>query len=291
MNNFSLRTLCLRFKWRISATVGMIGIGAGLELLFPLAIGFAIDGLIDGNSFAVWPLAALGLGALVVGTLQRFYDTRIYAGIYRTITPEMVAAEQSKGSDLSIISARVDLLTEFVEFLESTMPEIIQATVNLVGVLILIAFLDLNVFIACVALLSLMLCIFWVTGGRNYLLNARYNDELEKQVNVLGSRSMLHINQHLKRLMGSAIKISDLETINYFVLFLGVIALLVFTPLVVVDSGVLKYGMVFSILMYVLSYVESLVACPIFIQKLIRLHEIAQRISSNNSEQTNGTSG
>ena len=279
MKDFSLKTLCLRFKWRISATLAMMGVGAGLELLFPLAIGFAIDGLLAGKSMAVWPLAALGVGALLVGTAQRFYDTRIYAGIYRIVTPEMVASEQTKGTDISSISARVDLLNEFVEFLESVMPEIVHAVVNLVGVLILIAFLDLHVFVACIALLCLMWVIFYVTGGKNYAFNAGYNDELEKQVSVLGTRDMFLLNRHLKRLMKCTIKLSDLETLNYFVLFLGVIALLVFTPWAVIENGVLKYGMVFSVLMYVLSYVESLVTCPVFIQKLIRLHEIAGRIS------------
>lgn len=279
MRVFSLLSLFRRFKWRISATIAMMSTGAGLELLFPLAIGIAIDGLIVGSNTAVWPLAVLGVGALVVGSAQRFYDTRIYACIYRIITPEMVAAERVKGSDISVISARTNLLNEFVEFLENVMPEIVQSIVNLIGALVLIAFLDLSVFFACVGLLILMISIFYITGKKNYSLNTGFNDELENQVAVLSTNSQAQLNKHLKLLMQWNIKLSDLETANYFVLFLGVIALIVFSPWVVVNNGTLQYGMVFSILMYVLSYIESLVNFPIFIQQLIRLNEIFQRLS------------
>lgn len=285
MQDFSLKTLCLRFKWRISATIAMIAIGAGLELLFPLAIGYAIDGLLAGEQTAVWPLAAIGIGALVVGSLQRFYDTRIYAGIYRIITPEMVTAEQQKGTDVSGISARTGLLNEFVDFLEKVMPEIVHALVGLVGTLILIAYLDLSVFVACLILFFLMAFIFYFTSAKNYALNAGLNDEMENQVNVLRTGNKRKLNLHLKRLMNWTIRLSDLETLNFSVLFLGVIALLVYTPWVVVDKGVLQHGMVFSVLMYVLSYIESLVTCPLFIQQMIRLHEIAGRLSGGGEDE------
>lgn len=279
MQGFSIKSLCLRFKWRISVTLAMMSVSAGLELLFPLAIGLAIDGLLVGEHSALWPLAGLGISALLIGSLQRFYDTRIYAGIYRTITPEMVETESRKGSDISIISARTTLLSEFVEFLENVMPEIVQSIINLLGALILIAFLNMTVFYACLALFILMMSIFYITGNKNFLFNAKFNDELENQVNVLGAKDKTMLNQHLSRLMHWNIKLSDLETANYFILFLGVIALLIFSPWVVVDAGVLQHGMVFSILMYVLSYIESLVSFPVFIQQLIRLHEIANRLS------------
>jgi hypothetical protein len=76
------------------------------------------------------------------------------------------------------------------------------------------------------------------------------------------------------------IKLSDLETANYFVIWLGIIGLLVFAPIAAVSSGVLNYGLVFSILMYVFQYIESLVSLPYFIQKVIRLQEISGRLGS-----------
>ncbi|GAA3938128.1 ABC transporter six-transmembrane domain-containing protein [Litoribacillus peritrichatus] len=279
MQKISLKHIILRFKWRIAFTFFLIIAGASLNIFFPLVIGLAIDGLLAGSYEGIYHLGLLGGLTLVIGTAQRFYDTRIYAGIYCQIAPEMVSDGQSKGQPLSTISARSALLTEFVEFLENSLPEVVGAIIGVVGALLLIASLNFTVFLACLGLLLLIMVIYSVTGKFNYALNSGYNDQLEHQVIALESKNKDVVHRHFGALMRWNIKLSDLETSNYLVIWLGVIALLVFTPITVIDDGVLQYGLVFSLLMYVFEYIESLVTCPIFVQQLIRLHEISKRLS------------
>lgn len=279
MKKISLFELFKRFKWRVSFTLAIAVIESSLMILYPLFIGYAINDLLEQSYSGLINLGLLGLASLVIGSARRLYDTRIYAGIYQQVAPELVMKEHEKDSPVSTISARTSLLTEFVEFLENAMPELLSAIIGIVGVLIIIASLDMQVFFACLGLLLLVVIVFSLSGKYHYDFNAGYNNELEQQVKVLESGKLPPVMSHFRKLMAWNIKLSDLETFNYFIVFLGVLALFLYTPVAVIGAGVLKYGLVFSILMYVFDFIEAVIGSPLFIQQLIRLKEISQRLS------------
>ena len=211
MTNISIKSLLLRFRWRILFTFVLVTLEALTGILFPLLIGIAINGLLEDSFDGILYLSIAGAAALIVGSARRFYDTRIYSGIYCKITPEMIENETNKDASVSRISARTGLLTEFVEFLENSMPEMITALISVVGILAIIATLNINVFFACLSLLGLIV--------------------------------------------------------------------LIYTPITVIGAGVLNYGLVFSIVMYVFDYTGSIVSFPLFIQQTIRLKEISARLA------------
>lgn len=275
----SLTSLILRFKGRVSLTFLLVMVESLLDVFYPLFIGLAIDGLLQGKYDGVIQLGALGMLSLLVGASRRAYDTRVYAGIYRQVVPEMVEKEQERGSSVSKISARSSLLTEFVEFLENSMPEIIRGIVSLVGILVIISALNQQVFFACLGILLLIMVVYGISGKINYRLNASYNNQLEQQVQALESKDMRLIQQHYTALMQWNIKLSDLENLNYVAIWIGVIALLVYTPITVVEGGTTSYGQVSSIFMYVFNYIEASVTFPLYIQQLIRLKEISRRLA------------
>jgi ABC-type multidrug transport system fused ATPase/permease subunit len=275
----SLTNLIFRFKGRVSLTFLLVMLESLLDVFYPLFIGLAIDGLLQGKYDGVIQLGALGMLSLLVGASRRAYDTRVYAGIYRQVVPEMVEKEQERGSSVSKISARSSLLTEFVEFLENSMPEIIRGIVSLVGILVMIAALNQQVFFACLGILLLIMVVYGISGKTNYRLNASYNNQLEHQVQALESKDIRLVQQHYTRLMQWNIKLSDLENLNYVAIWIGVIALLVYTPITVVEGGTTSYGQVSSIFMYVFNYIEASVTFPLYIQQLIRLKEISRRLA------------
>jgi len=277
--SITLKNIIFRFKWRISFTFCLVILESLLSILYPLLIGYAINDLLKGSYHGIMQLGLLGVCSLVVGSGRRFYDTRVYSAIYRQICPEMVAREYVKNSSISKIVARSSLLTEFVKFLENSMPEVIRSIVSLVGIIILIATLNLDVFYACLALFSLMMVVYTITGKFNYKLNEKYNNQLERQVQILESKDISHIKNYYQVLMKWNVQLSDLETINFIILWIGIIALFLFTPIAVIGSGVLEYGLIFSILMYVFEYIDSVISFPLYIQQLIRLHEISTRLS------------
>lgn len=138
--------------------------------------------------------------------------------------------------------------------------------------------LNLSVFWASIPLFVLMALVYLLNGRRNFRYNKEYNDELESQVNALTTQDTSITRKHFQSVMRWNIKLSDLETTNYALIWLGIIGLLVYAPIAVIDSGVTNYGFVFSTLMYVFQYVESVVSLPYFIQQVIRLQEISGRL-------------
>ena len=283
--SLSIKSLFKRFKWRVSFTLSLVVGETLLELLYPLFIGLAINDLLRDSFDGLIYLGILGVTATLIGTARRFYDTRIYASMYQTIAPELVEKEQSRNSSTSTIAARTNLLNEFVEFFENSIPAVVTSLLGLIGVLIIICTLNLKVFFACLGLISLVILIYLVTGKLNYKLNAAYNSELEKRVNAIESANPRFIDSHFRSLMKWNIKLSDLETGNFFFIWIGIIALFIYTPIAAIDSSTTNYGLIFSLLMYVFDYIEKVATLPLFVQQIIRLKEIANRLRENNNQQ------
>ncbi len=275
----SLRLLVSRFRWRVLATAALVIAEAIVDLLFPLFIGIAINGLLNDSRGGVIALGALSIGAVVVGSVRRLYDTRVYSQIYETTAREMVATEFAQGTSVSVVAARTTLLVEFVEFLENSMPMIVTNVINVIGILVIVATIELSVFAACLGVFLLMVGVYWATGRRNHRLNKGYNDELERQVAALSLRSDVSTARHFGALMQWNIRLSDLETYNYAAIWIGIVGLLVYAPIALVD-GTAEYGLVFAALVYVFQYIDGLLTMPLFIQQLIRLREISHRLAS-----------
>ncbi len=278
---YSLKEIAKRFYGRISFTFILVMIESGLDVLFPLFIGWAVNDLISGEFTGLIMLGVLGVCALLIGAARRFYDTRIYSGIYQTISPEMVEEGKSANLSVSKISARCGLLTELVEFFEQSMPGIVFAIIGVVGILIVIGSLNIYVFFTCLALLGLMIITYWLTGSAQYKYHGHYNHILEQRVDVLNLSDKKAVSQHFRDLMRWNIKLSDMETMNFSIIWLGVIALFVSPPLLAIQTSesAPEVGTLLSLLIYIFDYSEKVVLLPFYIQQLIRLQEISNRMS------------
>ncbi|KAA3659474.1 MAG: hypothetical protein DWQ04_22205 [Chloroflexi bacterium] len=283
----TLWNLFKRFKKKISLTSFLVITESILDLLFPLFIGFSINSLLEKSYSGVIALGGLGVMALLIGSGRRFYDTRAYAKIYTILSKEMVEREHEKEKPASATAAHASLLVEFVEFLENSLPAIVTSTIGLVGILGIILTLSRPIFWAAIGLFAFMSLVYLLSGKKNFYYNQQYNDQFEKQSAILYEKKMSSIETHFQKMMHWNIKLSDLETLNYGVIWLGIIALLVYAPIVVINSGITNYGLVFSTLMYVFQYVESVVMLPLFIQQIIRLQEISGRLSEKATKNKN----
>lgn len=274
----SLASIAQRYRGRISLTLILVVIEALLGVLYPLLIGLAIDDLIAGSYRGIYWLIALGISSALLGSARRYYDTRVYAGIYEEVAVEVLEAENVKGASVSVASARAGLLTEFVDFFEDAMPEVVGAFVTLVGILVVVATLDVQVFAACIALFFLVVLVYLFSARLNFRLNAGYNDQLEQQVTAIEKQDIKLLKSHFQRLMKWNIKLSDLETLNYFIIWIGAVALFISAPLLLVSGGIAEYGLVLAVLLYVFEFIDALVELPLHIQQVIRLQEISQRL-------------
>ena len=276
---FTLRSLLKRFRGKVALTLLLVVLEAAANLLFPLFMGFAINGLLEGTLGGLIGLAILGVASLIIGSGRRLYDSRAYASIYTTIVGELVEKEQKNRSSISKISARSNLFTELVEFLENSFPEIVNSLISVIGTLLIILSLNGNIFVACLIASFFVMIVYGLSGRRNFRLNKGYNDELERRVDVLTTAEKPRIDQHFKDLMGWNIKLSNFETFNFSLIWIAMIALLVYSIYAAVSSGLTAYGTIFSLVVYVFEYISSVVGLPLYFQQLIRLNEISTRLS------------
>ncbi len=276
----SLKYLVKRF-WKRTLLTWILVLLEGISLVaMPMVIGWAVDDLMGSSLTGVFKLAALCLFLLFVGASRRVYDTRAYAKIYNTVANELVAQEQKQNTILSKISARTNLFTEFIQFLEESIPGIIQQFINLAGTLIIIVFIDVKVFFACLISVAITAVIYGFSERRIFRLNKGGNDEIEKQVDILASNNEVKIHNHFKNLMAWRIKLSDLETLNFSLIWIVLAAVLVFTVITVTSSGNVTFGQVVSTVMYVFGFIESIMIFPLYYQQIIRLQEIATRLAT-----------
>lgn len=277
----NLISIFKQFTLKICFTVGLVLLEGYLFVLFPLYIGYAIDGLLNDSYIGLYKLGALGIAELIVGSARRFYDSRIYAGIYEELGSKVITEDTE--STTSILTARVNMFKELVEFFENTFPELFHSAINLIGTVVILYSFSLNIFLGCLLLVVLIVLVFGVTTKRTISYNHHYNNALEEQVNVIEKREPQKVRLYMKDLMRWNIKLSDLETINFSIIWLGMIGLLIYSIVETVNGGehVVQYGAVLSVVMYVFQFAEGSLAIPEHYQEWLRLNEISSRLKND----------
>ena len=263
-------------KVRLSITFVLILIEAGLALLFPLFIGYAIDDAISGQQAGLVQLGLLSLAALLIGLGRRVIDTRFYAKIYQTVGGRIIG--RMEGYDCSTKAARLGMVRELIEFFENSLPELINNIIGLIGVVIIIATLNLNIFYLSLGITFLIFLIYWMTSPKTIRLNQSANDVLEQEVKVLSQNNEASLDRHLQEVMKWNIKLSDLEAGNFSLSWLTLTSFLILALVIAVGDGILMYGALFALIMYVFQYMESVINLPLFYQNWLRLYEIKKRL-------------
>ena len=272
----NINTIFKPYRLKFSFTLLLIFTEAALTILFPLFIGYAIDSAIQGSYQGSLQLGGLGVVALVIGVGRRVFDSRFYARVYQDIGARVISKMEEEVPSKK--SARLGMIRELVEFLENSLPELIGNVIGLIGVVAIIATLNLNVFYGSLIVTVLVFLIYGTTSAKTIRLNKSANDELEKQVTVIATKDRRRLERHLGEMMKWTVKLSDLEAINFSISWVVLIAFLVGSVMISVSDGMVKYGALFSLIMYVFQYMENVINLPLFYQNYLRLREIKARL-------------
>ena len=149
------------YKYKLSFTFLLIILESIGWILFPFVIGVAINDYLEGSYRGLILFGLLGFVTLVLMTVRRLYDTRLYSKIYEHIG--LVSTKQN--TQLSAKTARLNMLREIVEFFEHSMPELINSFAVLFGSLFFLAFLSIKVFIAALIESVLIVLIYGLVSN------------------------------------------------------------------------------------------------------------------------------
>ena len=272
-----MQELLKRFAGRFALTLGLVVLEAAGWILFPLVIGRAIDSVLADSTRGLYEFAVLGIVTMGIAVVRRLVDSRAYARIYVTLGQEM--AESAAGSSTSTRTARLGMLREIVEFFENSLPELINAVLGLVGTVLILAALNVPVFLGCLVIAVATVVLYALTGRLTMRYNRGLNDEHERQVDAVNSGDPGRLATHLRAMMRWNIRLSDLEAANFGINWVFMIALLVFA-VSAATTETAEYGAVFAIVMYVFQFVESMLMLPFFYQQWLRLREISGRLAA-----------
>ncbi|MEM7195048.1 MAG: ABC transporter six-transmembrane domain-containing protein [Pseudomonadota bacterium] len=275
----SLKEIARHYLGRISVTWLLLLGEAVLLLLFPLAIGYCVDTLLQESNDGLLALSALCVAVLIFAAGRRFYDTRAYAAIYRDLATRLVAHKHQHGVSTTRLTAQVKLLQEVVEFFEDSMPELISAVITFIGVVVVLALMDWTVMAGCLAASVIVGVIYGFSEARIFRYNRGQNDELEKQVDVVRENRRRKVHVHFGRLAQWNIRLSDMETLNFSGVWVVLATLMLGAVVVIVQNAGLSYGQKITAIMYVFEYIEVVMSFPLFYQQIIRLREITTRLS------------
>lgn len=277
---YVLKSIMLQHKYRLLLTYSLFSVEM-LGLLFrPFFLGKAVDDLLEGSYKGLIFLAASHMVWLVAGTIRHMYDTRTYSAIYTALVTRLLARKY-QSSDISKLSAHSTLAREFIDFLEFDLNYVVEAGYNILGSLIMLFFYDKMVVVVCLLLLLPVMGISYFYGKRMSRLNQLKNDELEKQVAIIGTRNTKKIMQHYANLRKWQIKISDKEAWNFGVMELMVLLVIITSLLITTGNrwheGFLA-GDIIGIYNYILKFVGGLDTIPYTVQRLSSLKDITKRV-------------
>jgi ABC-type bacteriocin/lantibiotic exporter with double-glycine peptidase domain len=277
----TIATLFRVFRARIALTWITILAETGLLALIPLFIGFAIDDLLTDTMTSFWQLAGI-MGILIgLSVIRRIYDTRVYGAIRVELGKAQV--QRAEGIEISTLNARIAMGRELVDFLENIAPEALAAGVQLfVSIAILYAFSPILALAAIAATLG-MIAIYAVFHNRFYRLNAALNQHTEKQVKLLEHRTLRPMVSHFLRLRRHDVRLSDAEALLYGLVFVVLLAMILFNLRAATELPDVTTGTIFSIVSYSWAFVESALALPVTLQSWTRLSEITMRINDPSS--------
>ncbi|MBK9178701.1 MAG: hypothetical protein IPM45_03840 [Acidimicrobiales bacterium] len=272
-----LSTHLRRHRGQLAVTYVAVVLENTFELLYPFAIGLAVDDLLDDEWRGVIVFALIWLAHTVLSVARQRYDTRSFNRLYTDMATDLVEEHRDLGIPTSTVVARAALAGEYVDFLERDVDVSITAGFAVVGSLVMIFFYDpiLGLAAAAVAAPVAMLNLRLVRRSRH--VYRRLNDVLEVEVTVIEQGSVDDVHRHFGTLASHWIRLSDAEASTWGVFQLIAAGLAVFA-LVSTTSTEAQAGAIFATIAYVWSYIGGFDQIPTVLQRIANLRDIRRRL-------------
>ena len=277
-----------RHRGALAVTYGAVVVENTLELLYPFAIGLAVDGLLDGRWGGVIVFAAISLVHTVIGVARQWHDTRSFNRLYASLATDLVEQQRAAGVPTTSVAARAALAGEYVEFLQDGVSTAITAAFAVIGSLAMLFFYDLQLgLVAALAAVPVVLLNrrLMQRSGRIF---RRLNDESEVEVSLIHEGSTAEVRRHFGVLAGHWNRLSDTEAATWGLVDLVALGLAVFA-LVRTTALSDEAGTIFAVIAYVWAYTGGFDLVPTVLQRMSNLADIRRRLEGLDEAGPGGT--
>lgn len=269
-----------KHKLGISITYSLFALEICGSLIKPLLLGNAIDDLISGHYKGLITLCVIQVIWALISVLRQRMDTRVYTKIYTSLVTTFLI-RNFKTEDVSKLSARSTLAQEIVNFFEYDLGYVFSAGASLIGSVVMIYFYNSYVFGVCLLLFIPIILISYFFSKRIKFLNKSYNDEYEKQIDIISLGEKEPVNEHYNKMRNWQIRLSDQEAFNFGYLELLSIILVALTLLIVKTTSetIVTTGTIVGIYNYILKFIGGLESIPHLLQRMTNLNDILGRLN------------
>ncbi len=285
METISHASIFKRYKAKISVTFVLLTLEYSLTVLEPLAIGLAINGLVEQSWSGLILFVLIEAAMIATGYVRRRYDTRTYGKIYATLSNREALRAIGKDDDLSPAIGRAGLLKEVIDFFENELPMSLQQVFSILGALVMLLILSPYIGLVSVASAILIGLIYFLSRNHIKSLNARLNDELEARTRKFMARDADMLKGHFADIVKFSVGLSDIEARNFGLSHLFVAFLIAYALYETVAVQGANVGDVFTVIMYVSQFAGGVLILPFMYQQYLRTSEITGRLGADENEQ------
>ena len=274
------KTIFFKNKLGLSIIYSLFALEVIGDTVKPLLLGFAIDDIIAGKYGGLINLCAVQLLWMIVSVLRMRMDTRVYSQVYTSLVTTFILKNFHSG-EVSKLSARSTLAQEIVNFFEYDLSYVFSSAANLIGAVIMILFYSNYIFGICMLLTIPVILISYFYSKKIKFLNKNYNDEYEKQVDIISQGDKEKVKTHYKTMRKWQIKLSDRESFNFGYLEILSIILVASTLLIVKNTSavIITTGTIVGIYNYIMKFVSGLESIPHLLQRITNLSDILSRLN------------
>lgn len=269
-----------RRRPQIAFTYGLTLLEKLFELLYPFALGLAIDGLLAGRDApALLPFVAIWGLHIVVGIGRHLYDTRLFARVHAELAMATVLRQRAAGAGTAEVAARATMSRELVDFVEREVPAVAAVVVGLAGGIAMTGYYDALAGLALAAMLAPMAAVNRAFGRRAGRLNRGLNDRAEREVATIEGGDRRRVEAHFLALARWRVRLSNAEAVTWTAVELLAMAATVLVVLRAAGLPGAQPGEIFAVMAYVWRVLQCVDQIPLIVQQVGRLLDIRRRVA------------
>lgn len=249
-----------------------------VDAFYPLIIGHVIDGVVDGSWLSIIILVIVEL----VYLLLLYYDNcKISLKIEKVaLNEKKIYFDSSTKNQLSntIISARVDLIDDIVDFFEILIPNICAITFNIIVALICITIQTNAIcFLVITVTSAILFIIIMIYESKTFATIKEFKDISEKEQKVLLSRNTNKYHKYLLQTFEYSRTLMKRDFCLTTIMRIVQLLLVLFVLFTTIKMN-LTPGTIFTIVTYTFTLNEGILSIPDIIEDIKNTIDSQKRI-------------
>ncbi len=247
-------------------------------LLIPAAVGLLIDSFIYGKGYGVLAFTLTYVGWHGTSTYRQIKDTIVFTELFNQFSMRIIDDHLEQGIGVTKINARVEMMNEVVDFFEYDLPFVVNSVVSVVGSSVLLYFYNPKLLIVSVLIILPSSAINFFYAKRIMVATNRYNNQYERQVEVIEHGSRTERLEYFRKLRELDIKKSTLEALNFGLLEVFVFVMIITSIYIICRTDEMDYGSIVASYGIILRFAYGFDFIPHTTTRLATMKDVLDRI-------------